>query len=134
MLKKLPNILIPLKMKVQLFGNNKYMSDQYFDNLRFCLDFAVRYNLSATKAYRSDILVKELSQPFLSTDFGFSFMIPYGYVGKNTSHFLNRSDLFLEFYANILIERDISLLYHASSSIDNITMGGTIALNWTYQF
>lgn len=123
-----------IKMKWLLLGDNRYKSDKYFDNLRLCLDFASHYNFAFTELYREDMLTNEKLVPYLSVDLGFSLLIPYGYVAKNTIHFLNHSDLYLEILGSAIINTDISILNSTGSTIDQVTTAGKLALNWMYYF
>jgi len=123
-----------IKLKWLVFGKNKYMSDKYFDNMRLCFDIASHYNFAFTELYRDDILSNEELVLYLSADIGFSLLIPFGYVAKNTNHFLNHSDLFLEVFGSAIIHTDIAILDATSSTIDQVTTAGRLVLNWMYYF
>jgi hypothetical protein len=123
-----------IKMKWLVLGKNKYMSDKYFDNMRLCLDIASHYNFAYTQLYREDVLADQKLVPYLSADLGFSLLIPYGFVAKNTIHILNHSDLYLEVFGTAIVHTDIAIINAPSSTIDQVTTAGRLCLNWMYYF
>ncbi|MBL6963830.1 MAG: hypothetical protein ISR55_08400 [Bacteroidetes bacterium] len=123
-----------LKMKFLLLGNNRYKSDKYFDNLRFCFDLSSHYNFSYNQLYREGQLADRSLTNYLSADIGFSLLIPYGYVIKNTKLLFNRSDLYLEVLGSALINTDIANINAVSSDIHQVTTAAQIVFNWMYYF
>ncbi len=127
-------VSVGVKMKWQIAGNNRYITDQYFHNMRLCLDLGGYFHVAKTELYRFDKLSKQSTIQYLSGDLGFSLMIPYGYLAKHRHKLLNRSDLFLEVLGSYIVHNDVSLLYSSSSVLNNGTPAGRIMLNWTYYF
>ena len=122
------------KFKWLLIGNNRYMTDSYFSNTRFCLDLSSHFNFAQTVLKRTYTTTEEGLVNYLSVDLGFSFLIPYRFKTKHKNLFFNSSDLYLEFLATAIINTDIALLNSSSSDIDQVTPAARIALNWCYTF
>lgn len=102
------------------------------ENSRFCLDFGAFYHFNFTEAYRSDELVESELNPVLGLQLGFSMLIPYTPLMKNTMKFFNKSDLYLEVCESFLVDNDISLFYNSGSNLANFTYETKVSLNLVY--
>lgn len=123
-----------VKFKYQVLGSNRYQSARWIENMRLCLDFGARYNLQPTQYFNASGLVRKGNVNYISTDLGFSVMIPYSVILKNVKKIFNWSDIFLEVYETIYVTNDLGNIQSTSSAINNVTMGTTVMLSWIYQF
>lgn len=119
-------------IKWMMLGKNKYTSMLTWENTRLCFNFALTTHISNSSLYYGDQLFKKKTIFYPSLDFGGSLLIPFGYVAKHRSYFLNRSDLYLEITESFLIKRDVSLITSSASVINDITFASKIGLGWYY--
>jgi len=123
-----------VNMKWHLLGKNKYKSTEWFYNIRLCFDASLTGHISYSELLFDNKTVKQKLIFYPSTDFGLSLLIPFGYIAKHKSPFLNRSDLFIEVSESLLIKNDVSLIVSTASKIDDITLSSKLSINWIYLF
>jgi len=123
-----------INIKWTMIGHNRYKSLDWFYNIRLCFDAAIAAHISSSRLFNGDLLVKNQLIFYPSVDAGLSLMIPFGYVAKHRSHFLNRSDLYLEITESVIIKNNVSLITSTASKIDDVTLATRIGLNWVYLF